>query len=109
MKKVKFKIKGMTCSSCSTFVEKQIEELDGIRSKKINHVTDNAKIEFDENTISEQEIISKINEGHYKVVGFENISGKEKVSKCPVCLTSGKKVPNTVFKSNLIIESKLKL
>ena len=77
--------------------------------KKINHVTDNAKIEFDENTISEQEIISKINEGHYKVVGFENISGKEKVSKCPVCLTSGKKVPNTVFKSNLIIESKLKL
>ncbi len=82
MKLIKFNIKGMTCPSCSASVEKQINGLKGINSKNVNHVTDNAKIEYDETVISEEKIISKINEGHYKVVGFENLTTEEK--KCRI-------------------------
>ncbi len=105
MKILELKIKGMTCASCSTSVEKLVDNLNGIQAKYINHVTDKGKIEFDENVISQEEIISKINEGHYKVIGFENIKNKIKVPLCPKCSQSGQLVPNSVFKSNLKVEN----
>ena len=101
MKTIQLKIKGMTCPSCSASVERQLNELDGIFDKYINHVTDSGKINFDDTLISEEEIIAKINEGHYKVAGFENITNAIEIPTCPTCGQSGQLVPNTVFKSNL--------
>jgi len=58
---------------------------------------------FDENKVTEEELIAKINEGHYKVVientpafAFEGV-----VPACPVCGNKGQLVPNTVFNSNV--------
>ena len=101
MKTIQLKIKGMTCPSCSVTVERQLNELDGILDKYINHVTDSGKITFDDTLVSEKDIIAKINEGHYKVAGFENITNAVEVPECPTCHQSGQFVPNTVFKSNL--------
>ena len=101
MKIIHLKIKGMTCPSCSVAVERQLNELDGIASQYINHVTDSGKISFDENVITKDQIIAKINEGHYKVAGFENITNAIEVPACPTCGESGQFVPNSVFKSNL--------
>ncbi len=101
MKTILLNIKGMTCPSCSAAVERQLNELDGILDKYVNHVTDSGKISFDDSVISEEEIIAKINEGHYKVAGFENITNAVEVPECPTCHQSGQLVPNTVFKSNL--------
>jgi len=66
MKTIQLKIIGMTCPSCSATVERQLNDLDGILDKYINHVTDTGKINFDDTLISEEEIIAKINEGHYQ-------------------------------------------
>ena len=101
MKTIQLKIIGMTCPSCSATVERQLNDLDGILDKYINHVTDTGKINFDDTLISEEEIIAKINEGHYKVAGFENITNAIETPVCPTCGQSGQFVSNTVFKSNL--------
>lgn len=105
MKVLELKIKGMTCPSCSASVEKLIDELEGIKTKFVNHATDTGKVEFDEQLVSEDEIIKKINEGHYKVIGSEHLTTDKKIPECPLCKQSGQLVPNTVFKSNLKTES----
>ena len=106
MKKIEVTIKGMTCPSCSAAVDRLVEELDGMKTKNINHVTDSGQFEFDDNTITEEEIIAKINEGHYKVdTDKEIIENNINIPECPVCTTSGQLVPDSVFKSNLITDS----
>jgi copper chaperone CopZ/bacterioferritin-associated ferredoxin len=103
MKVVKLKIKGMTCPGCSASVERLVRDLEGLKSQKVSHETDSGEFVIDENLLPEEELINRINQGHYKV----DLAGKEKVifqiaiSKCPVCNTSGQLVPNSVFKSNL--------
>jgi len=59
--------------------------------------------EFDENIISENDIIAKINEGHYKVDLPEGIAIQilEENPSCPTCGKIGRKVFNSVFKSNV--------
>jgi copper chaperone CopZ len=110
MKNIEISIKGMTCPSCSASVDRLIDELDGIKSKNINHVSDSGKIEFDENIISEEQIIAKINEGHYQVDSNKNVIENDlNIPECPACLKSGQLVPNTVFKSNLKPKSNEKI
>jgi copper chaperone CopZ/bacterioferritin-associated ferredoxin len=109
MKKIEVTINGMTCPSCSSAVERLVDELDGVKARNINHVADSGKIEFDENVITEEEIIAKINEGHYKVdTDKEIIENKIDIPECPICNTSGQLVPNTVFRANVKVESSSK-
>ncbi|RLD68118.1 MAG: hypothetical protein DRI84_00615 [Bacteroidetes bacterium] len=105
MKIIKLNIEGMTCPSCSASLGNSINELKGIESKYIDHATDLGRIEFDENQISEEEIITKINEGHYKVIGKEHIKNELIIPDCPECKRTGKLVPNTIFKAILNRES----
>jgi len=111
MKIIELKIKGMTCPSCSAAVEKITDELEGIKSKTINHATDSGVFEFDEKVISDKEIITKINEGHYKVdlpEGME-VTISDNLPPCPTCNKIGKKVFNSVFRSNVKSDSLQKI
>ncbi len=103
IKTITLPIKGMSCSSCSRSVEKQVEHLEGVISKSVNHATDSGQFTIDEAKLSEQELISTINQGHYKVdlpEGIANANVKE-VPPCPTCGKPGAEVPNTVLRSNL--------
>ena len=44
MKKVLLKIDGMTCSACSTGLEKYLNKQDGIKQATVNLIMNNAKI-----------------------------------------------------------------
>lgn len=110
MKKIEITIKGMTCPSCSAAVDRLIDELDGIKSKNVNHVSDSGLLEFDEDIITEEQIIAKINEGHYKVdTDKDIIENIVEIPKCPNCNNSGQLVPNTIFNSILVADSKSKI
>lgn len=65
MQKAKFDIQGMTCSSCSSHIEKAVNKLEGIKSVNVNLLSNNMIVEYDENKINNQKIInSVINEGY---------------------------------------------
>lgn len=55
-----FLITGLHCPPCTTTVEKSIKSVKGVRSVKVDWATKNAKIEFDEQQISAQQLSRRI-------------------------------------------------
>lgn len=70
-------ITGMTCSACSARIERTLRKLEGIDEAKVNFATEKLYITFDENKISEENIISAI-----KKVGY-GIEDKQKKEAMP--------------------------
>ena len=56
MKKEKFDIQGMTCSSCSSHVEKAVNKLDGIKCVNVNLLSNNMIVEYDEKSLNSEKI-----------------------------------------------------
>ena len=61
----KFDVTGMTCSACSAHVEKSVSKLDGVKSVNVNLLRNNMHVEFDENVVSINDIISAVVSGGY--------------------------------------------
>lgn len=65
MKKVKFNIQGMTCSSCSSHVEKAVKKLDGIINVNVNLLSNNMIVEYNENILNDDMIIKAVVDAGY--------------------------------------------
>ena len=103
-KTIELPIKGMTCSSCSRYVEKQVENIGGVVSMVVNHRTNTGEFVIDEKRLSKTQLIGIINQGHYKVdlTDVSDINSKpDSTFFCPKCGVIGLEVPSTVLRSNL--------
>jgi sulfite exporter TauE/SafE/copper chaperone CopZ len=60
-----FKIKGMHCNSCSRLIEDDLK--DSVNSVSASYSKGEAKIDFDENKISQKDIEAKINKLGYEI------------------------------------------
>ena len=56
MKKVLLKIDGMTCSACSTGLEKYLNKQDGIKQATVNLIMNNANIEYDDKKLNLEQV-----------------------------------------------------
>ena len=75
MKKEKFDIQGMTCSSCSSHVENAVCKLDGIKKVNVNLLSNNMIVEYDENKTDNSKIINAV-----VTAGFSaNLSSENKI------------------------------
>lgn len=81
MKKVKFDIQGMTCSSCSAHVEKAVNKLNGIHEVNVNLLSNNMIVEYDENILNNQEIIKSVIDAGYDAKESDNKKAKEENKK----------------------------
>ena len=87
MKKEKFDITGMTCSACSSRVEKCVTKLKGVQKVSVNLLTNSMQVEYDDNILSTQIIIDAVMKAGYgaslQEIGQKNgqntaaFSGKE--------------------------------
>ena len=68
MKKIILSIDGMTCSACSSGLEKYLNKQDGIKNASVNLVMATASIEYDEKKIG----IDKLNE-FVRKAGFKSL------------------------------------
>lgn len=111
IQKINLPIKGMSCPSCSARVERLVDELEGIKFRNVSHEKNSGEFTFDDQFLTKERLIAKINEGNYPV----DLPAKPVFSyikpnpSCPTCSEAGQKVPNTVLKSNIKIESKDKI
>lgn len=80
MKKSKFDIQGMTCSSCSSHVERAVSKLDGIVSVSVNLLSNNMVVEYDENILNENVIASAVIDAGYGA-SISNNNSTEKNKK----------------------------
>lgn len=78
MKKTKFNIQGMTCSSCQAHVNKAVEKLDGVKSVSVNLLSNNMIVEYDEKKVDDNKIIASVIDAGY---GATTISENEKKQK----------------------------
>ena len=78
MKKVLLKIGGMTCSACSSGLEKFLNRQDGIESASVNLVMNNANIQYDENVLSIEQIEKFVKKAGFESLGIDNFRKEEK-------------------------------
>lgn len=65
LKKEKFKVTGMSCSACSSRVEKTVSKLAGIEDVSVNFLTGSMQVKYDESVLSEADIISAVEHAGY--------------------------------------------
>lgn len=75
--KQKFDITGMTCSACSTRVEKSVSKLSGVSKTSVNLLTNSMQIEYDEKQLNDEKIIQTVVHEGYGA----SIQGKQVVKK----------------------------
>lgn len=74
--KQKFNVEGMTCSACSSHVDKAVKKLEGVIYCNVNLLSNTMEVEFDENVLQINDIMDAVNKAGYKAY-----INKEKVAK----------------------------
>lgn len=75
MIKEKFAVTGMTCSACSSRVEKCVSALDGINTCEVNLLTGSMQASYDESKCNTDEIIAAVEKAGYGASSLSPSSG----------------------------------
>ncbi len=78
--KEKFKVTGMTCSACSSRVEKTVCKLDGTGDVSVNLLTGTMQVDYDENTLKTEDIIHAVEKAGYGAFTEEEVENKARTS-----------------------------
>ena len=82
----------MTCSGCSSHIEKAINKSEGIVSSSVNHETGKGEFTFDTSKITREKLIDAVNNvGNYTVINNDTIED---------CCASNKNDTNTIKATN---------
>ena len=86
VKEVILKIEGMVCVNCENLIEDILLDNNGVNKVEVSYTKGLAKINYNENKTSINELIRVISENGYKVIDFSNevnedLSNKNKKSK----------------------------
>jgi Cu+-exporting ATPase len=81
MKTSRLLISGMHCASCASNIQSSLEREEGMKSFKISFTEGKALAEFDEKSITEEEIMKKVEDLGYWATAEEEILEKEKEQK----------------------------
>ena len=77
--KQKFDVTGMTCSACSSRVEKCVRRLDGVKDVSVNLLTNSMQVEYEEQALSDEKIIDAVVHAGYgasvKADGSQTVPG----------------------------------
>ena len=63
--KEKFDVTGMSCSACSSHVEKSVSKLEGIKTVSVNLLTNSMQVEYDETKLDTGKIIEAVEHAGY--------------------------------------------
>ena len=63
--KTKFNVTGMTCSACSAHVDKSVRKLEGVSDVNVNLLANTMVVDYDEKTVTTDEIIKAVEKGGY--------------------------------------------
>lgn len=97
--KERFNVTGMTCASCQANVQKAVEKL-GVENVNVNLVSETMNVSYDENKISNDDIINAVEKIGY---GASPISEKKSKSKNSELSNEEKNVKNRLIISFLFM------
>ncbi|MGB3367910.1 MAG: heavy metal translocating P-type ATPase [Acidaminobacteraceae bacterium] len=99
-----YMIEGMTCSSCSSTVEKITKKLDGVSSSVVNLTTNKLTINFDETRVSREDIFSKIEKAGYTPREIKDIKSVTIPVDDMTCSACAQSIEKAVKKLNGVSE-----
>jgi copper chaperone CopZ len=79
LEKVQFNIEGMTCAvGCAAKIEKSLNNMDGVKSAKVDFETKTAVVEYDVDQVNTDLLTKRVvaNGDSYKVANFSPVSAK---------------------------------
>lgn len=77
-KKETLSITGMTCASCSSRIEKVLNKMDGIESASVNLTTEKATVSYDNNSVTTEDIIKRIQDIGFDATTFTESDNRDK-------------------------------
>lgn len=80
MKKEKFAVTGMTCSACSSRVEKSVSKLEGMQKVAVNLLTNSMQVEYDETLCNSEKIIKAVEKDGYRAICMSDDTGKKEIN-----------------------------
>ena len=78
MKKIILEIEGMTCSACSSGLEKYLNKQEGIIKASVNLVMAQASIEYDDSIVNEKLLNQFVKEAGFKSLGEPDFKSSKK-------------------------------
>ncbi len=81
----KFAVTGMTCSACSSRVEKCVSALDGINTCEVNLLTGSMQTSYDETILSTESIIAAVEKAGYGASSLSRAGLIRRQSRGSVC------------------------
>ena len=63
--KERYHVTGMTCSACSSHVEKSVNKLQGIKKASVNLLTETMEVDYDETILNSEQIIDGVEHAGY--------------------------------------------
>ena len=81
MKKEKYTVTGMTCSACSSRVEKAVSSLKGMEKASVNLLTNSMQVEYDDSILSSSDIENAVINAGYGIGGSDATSSSAKSEK----------------------------
>ena len=65
MMKERYNISGMTCSACSSHVEKAVNKLAGVEKASVNLLTETMEVSYDQGRLTGEEIMAAVEKAGY--------------------------------------------
>lgn len=62
----KFDVVGMTCSSCSAYIEKSVGKLEGVNKVNVNLLANTMQVEYDTALLNDQKIMAAVDKAGYQ-------------------------------------------
>lgn len=85
MKHEKYQVTGMSCSACSSRVEKAVSKLAGMKKASVNLLTNSMQVEYDEGILTSEAIIAAVVKAGY---GAALDGGMPEAAKAPAEATA---------------------
>ena len=83
MRHEKYMVTGMTCSACSSRVEKTVSKLEGVSQAAVNLLSNSMTVDYDETVLTQNEIIKAVEDAGYGAYVEEKAAGKKAASSTP--------------------------
>lgn len=80
--KEKYHISGMTCSACSSHVQKSVNKVQGVQEASVNLLTETMEVTYDEQAVGREDIIKAVEKAGY---GADFLSGRQESSQTSSC------------------------
>ena len=84
MKKEQFDITGMTCSACSSRVEKSVAKLSGMSDVSVNLLKNSMVVNYDDAALNTDDIVNAVVKAGYGAIPKSNEAKSAKVNKAAV-------------------------